>query len=169
MARKRLTRKAREWVVRYAPAEIIGTIAAVGAATLMHGVSESLVASAIAATISENVGFYGYFIVREVGAYYKRHHQHAHLRRIGLAAMKAIRGMAVEFGPAELLDSFLVRPFCIYAGSTVFSNFTIGIMAGKIFADVLFYACTISCYELRKRWLDVPSKPHMSEYVPEQL
>jgi hypothetical protein len=62
-------RKLREWVRRYLPAEIIGTLTALAAALTVHAVSGSLISAAIAGTIGESLGYDGCIAVHEVRYY----------------------------------------------------------------------------------------------------
>jgi len=61
--------------------------------------------------------------------------------------------LLVEFGPAELLDTFVIRPAAI--GFTVWLlGPALGILAGKLLADVAFYALAIATHEhLRRKGL----------------
>lgn len=148
-----LKRKLREWLRRYLPAEITGTITALFGATLGHALSGgSLVVAAYAGTIGENIGYYGYFAVKESMRHYRAHAHHATARRIMVSGLKTVRDMMVEFGPAELLDSFIVRPLLMYLGPQLVGHFQVGIFAGKVAADVIFYSLAIIGYEIRKRW-----------------
>jgi hypothetical protein len=56
----------------------------------------------------------------------------------------------LEFGPAGLIDDFIVRPFFMFWLPILLNNFTLGIIAGKIVGDVSFYFLVILSYELIK-------------------
>jgi hypothetical protein len=82
-----------------------------------------------------------------------------------LANLLAVRSIAVEFGPAEALDSFL-RPALIYAAPVLLGNVVWGWIVGGFLADVTFYVCTIFSYErfknslaLRRTIAAVPEAP----------
>ena len=64
-----------------------------------------------------------------------------------VANLLALRSVAVEFGPAELIDSIVVRPLAFYVGPTLFGNVVAGWIFGKLVSDVAFYACAIFTYE----------------------
>jgi len=142
--------KIREWVGRYYPAEIIGTLSALAGAFTVQHYSHSLAAAAIAGSITETIGFYSYFAWREGSRYYAQHH--AHPRRLLITSYHALRDIIIEFGAAELCDSLFIRPFCMYAGPLLVGNFAAGLIAGKIAADVIFYSFAAIGYELKKRW-----------------
>ena len=46
--------------------------------------------------------------------------------------------LAIEFGPAELVDSLLVRPAAFYVGPQIFGNVVVGWIFGKLVSDVAF-------------------------------
>jgi hypothetical protein len=149
-------RKLREWFGRYLPAELLGTLTALAAAWTVHAVSGSLISAAIAGTIGESLGFYGCLAVREMRYYDALHRDHGRLRRQWLTGTRTLRDLLIEFGPAELVDSFLTRPLFMYLMASLLQNFTAGIVAGKLAADVIFYGIAISAYELKRRYLLVP-------------
>lgn len=60
--------------------------------------------------------------------------------------------MLLEFGPAESMDSFLVRPAAMYFFPKLLGNIALGLLAGKLAADILYYIPTIMGYELRKKY-----------------
>lgn len=131
--------KLTEWLRRYLPLEIIATVTALMGAGLVSLVTSNQVALAFAGTWGENLGFYGFAAWRD----YRTHK--GWLRTAG--------HMLVEFGPAEALDSFVVRPACMYLGQELTGSLGWGIALGKLAADGVFYVLVIASYELKKRWL----------------
>ena len=78
---------------------------------------------------------------------------HAGARRAPYGVSEMIRtwrGLFLEFGPAELLDTGLVRPLAM-AVCTRLLGWGLGIVAGKALADVVFYLPVIWMYERRRR------------------
>ena len=67
--------------------------------------------------------------------------------RVVVANLLALRSVAVEFGPAELIDSIAVRPLAFYLGPQLFGNVIAGWIFAKLVSDVAFYACAILSYE----------------------
>jgi hypothetical protein len=63
-----------------------------------------------------------------------------------------VRNLAIEFGPAELLDSLLMRPIALTIGLTVMDSPILGALLGKLAADIVFYVPTIVSYELLNRY-----------------
>ena len=148
-----MKRKLLEWANRYVPAEIAAIITAIAGATigfvLSHG---NGVAAAFCGAMGENVGYYGVILFRDIRSSSQK------LKRKGkrygkLALYKNIRNILVEFGPAEVLDSFVIRPFWMWVLPTLLNNFTLGIIVAKFAADITFYASAIMSYELRKKYL----------------
>jgi hypothetical protein len=101
----------------------------------------SSAAAALAATWGENAGFYGMMLGRELVQ-----------RRTLRALPAAVRRLALEFGPAEALDSLVLRPAAMYAGLALAPHPALGMLAGKLAADVTFYAPAIACHELQRAW-----------------
>jgi hypothetical protein len=99
------------------------------------------VATAYAGTIGDGVGFYAVLFVRDL-------RRQPPGRRGRLAS--TLRGLVLEFGPAELLDSVMVRPLAMYLAARWLGNATAGVIAGKFAADAVFYALAIMAYEARK-------------------
>ena len=128
----------REWGRRYIPAEIFGIIGAVLGSVAVYAVTNNRIASAYAGTLGENIFYYGFILARE-------------FRNNNI--LESIRNIIIEFGPAEMLDSMIVRPFCMFLFPIILDSYAIGIIAGKLFADVIFYIPTVISYELRKRYI----------------
>jgi hypothetical protein len=132
--------KVREWFARYAPAEVGAVLGALLAAALAQPFGVAAV-TAYAGAIGDGVGFYSVLFVRDLRR-----------RPAGTRGRRAatVRGLVMEFGPAELLDSFVIRPLAMYLAARSLGNATAGVIAGKIAADAVFYAVAIAAYELRK-------------------
>ena len=112
--------RARGWLLRYLPLEVSGTLAAMLGAWLAFEASGSLVVAALAGSLAESVGYYAIVVVRAA----RGHAASARVQKLGggAPAMLAttwltLRSVAVEFGPAELVDSVLVRPALLWAAS----------------------------------------------------
>lgn len=143
--------KMREWLRRYGPAEIIGTVTAYISFFIVQDATDSNVAAAYAGTMGENIGFYGTMIAREVAGDMKIARREG--RRYSVRdAMKTAGKLITEFGHAETLDSLVIRPTTMGFGSRYLGR-GVGVVAGKIAADVSFYVPTVISYELRKRFL----------------
>lgn len=144
-----------EWGRRYLPLEISGLITALLAGLLASRLNSHPAAAAVAASFGETVGYYA------AAAWAEARRQRGLLaatREVrgagsGAVAARTLRGLLIEFGPADLLDTLLVRPFLMYAGQVLTGDVTSGLVVGKLAADVVFYALVIPCYEFRKHVL----------------
>ena len=70
-----------------------------------------------------------------LGAVRWSYRDHAHRRwlpRVLVSNLLALRSVAVEFGPAELIDSVAVRPVAFYLGPLIFDNTIAGWIFGKL-------------------------------------
>jgi hypothetical protein len=139
--------KLKSWIRRYGPSEVIGTVAAVGAASAVSQATESTIAAGYAGTIAEAVVFYGTMALRETVT--DAHQAGASGKSFGHKdVLRVLRNLVLEFGAAEALDSALIRPFCIGAGIGLFGG-SLGALVGKLGADLAFYGPVLSVYEWR--------------------
>ena len=141
--------RAFEWVRRYGAAEIVGMVAAIAGAFSVHALTDSDVLTAYAGAIGENLGYYGVIVGRDVVRDLRA--TRAAGRRYGVrGALRTARDLAFEFGVAEVLDTALLRPLAMGLGMRFFGG-SVGVVVGKLVADVAFYVPVISAYELRRR------------------
>jgi hypothetical protein len=137
------------WIKRYGPSELAGIALAFGGSWLMRTATGSAIAAAYGGSIGESLGFYGYLVTREMikEAYF------AGARRAPYGApemMRTRRGLLLEFGPAELLDTGLLRPLAMGVCTSLL-GWGPGILVGKLVADIAFYLPVIGIYERRQR------------------
>lgn len=148
MKTERVTgKKILEWVRRYLPSEIAGTVCEMGGAAIAYLATGSVAAAAVAATVGASLGYYAAAFTSAVRV---THRAHRHLRpaqRAWTASWLALRSIAVEFGPAEVIDSLVIRPVAFYAGPLLFGNLVTGWIFAKLVADVGFYVLAIFSYE----------------------
>lgn len=137
-----------EWGRRYLPCEIAGTVAELGGAGAVYLATGSGAAAAVVGTIMASVGYYAVAYVNAV-RWLRRDHS------FGAANLLALRSIAVEFGPAEVIDSLVIRPICYYVFPILTGSVAIGLVAGKVVADIGFYVCAICSYEKFRRLLAV--------------
>lgn len=130
------------WLRRYLPSELLGVTAMLLCAWLATGLGANPAATALAATWAENTAYYGLMLFRDLRA--------GPRARSG-AILATLRNTLLEFGPAELLDSLLIRPALLYAGIMLAPHLALGVTIGKLAADCCFYLLTISCFELLQR------------------
>ena len=139
--------KLREWIRRYLPCEIAGTIGELGGAAIAYLATGSLAAAAITATIGASAGYYATAYVSALRWSYRQRQGCNWAARVVIANLLALRSVAIEFGPAELIDSIAIRPVAFYIGPQMFSNVIVGWIVGKLVSDLAFYICAIFSYE----------------------
>lgn len=173
----RLPSKVVGWLRRYLPAEVTGTVVALLVITLARHWYLNAVAIAVIGVWGEVVGFYGAIVVQEWLAY--RRHQRRFLlpnqqiRKVspGWLALcgnlltsvrqtirflgQLLRNLLLEFGPAELLDPFILRPALLTLSMQLIPELPLALVIGKVAADLVFYTVTIGSVELRRKLLAV--------------
>ncbi len=128
------------WLKRYGPAEISGTIAVYIAFFTVEHFSSFVLAAGVIGAWAENLGFYSVIFYQRMKD--KKNHKNKR---------KMLTDMLAEFGPAEVLDSFFLRPICLVLGANLLGP-ELGVLIGKICGDVLFYIPVIATYEVQQRW-----------------
>jgi hypothetical protein len=159
--------KVMEWIRRYLPNEIVGTLGELGGAAAAYVATDSLAAAAVAASVGATVGYYAAAYLSAVRGAYGEQGALPTARRVLIANLLALRSVLVEFGPAELLDSIFVRPLAFYFGPLVFGNVAAGWIFAKLVADVAFYAVAIFSYERFKSLLVVEPASEQSNHSEE--
>jgi len=152
MDKQELKAKTRQWLMRYIPAEILGTVWAVTTAWVTFIHTHSYLAATASGWVGEGIGFFGYFIISEFLENHRRYSAHPFLKRLSLAIAAAMSNLLVEFLPAEILDNILFRPLLMYVVPQHIKPYAFGFLIGKFLADILFYALAIAGFELRKHW-----------------
>ncbi len=148
-----------EWFTRYAPQEIVASASTLLAtyylkpffehdSQLLSNIGASYLITAIDALV-----YAVYALIRE----WMRHGRTpiGFIERCGLT----LRDIVAEYTVSYYVDTAFTRPFCILLMTRTVSNRFIGVFVGETVASVLFYAMTIPCYELRKKFFgsSVPS------------
>ena len=107
-------------------------------------VPDRIAVVAYASSLGETVGYYaGYLITR----YLREDIAGPARRRVAVILAAAV----VEFGPAEILDTLVIRPAAMFAGASATGNVVAGVLIGKVAADVIFYGLAITSYEVLVR------------------
>jgi hypothetical protein len=130
------------WIVRYLPAEIVGTATMVIAGLVVTMWTSAPALIAIAALLGEIVGFY---LVLAITIYAEQSAVSANWRR---AVGRTFMLLVAEFGAAELLDTLLIRPAALMLGVWLLPDPLWGLLAGKVFADVIFYAIAAGAFTI---------------------
>lgn len=148
-----MKQKVIEWLKRYLPAEIISIIATLVAAWITDALTHNGISVALASTWAGNVGYFGYILIADVlesKATLRAENQNYSFKDF----VKNLRTLLVEFGIAELFDSLLIRPALMYYCPIWLGNLSLGIIVGKLAADVTFYVPAIISYEMNKKYLE---------------
>ncbi len=145
-----------DWVRRYGLAECGGITCAVLASFLARRATGSGLAAGYAGAWGETLGYATVLVARDflAGARRQRARSRAFTVRDGVGVIAAL---LVEFGPAAILDTFVTRPFAMALGTRMW-GLPLGIIAGKLVADGLFYAPVIATYEYRKKTSEVGAR-----------
>lgn len=121
------------WIKRYGPAEIFAIAGVYAGYFLSEQFSHITWISAYAGAMGENVGFYGVIV-------YQR-----------LKAKENLWHILAEFGPAEILDSLVIRPLALFVGAETMGPM-LGLLVGKLAGDVVFYVPVIITHELMRKF-----------------
>ena len=145
----RMSAKIYRWLNRYGVAECAGIACALAGSLLVRRVSGSAIAAAYAAAWGETIGYSAAIVGRDFLAGVRT----ARMSRTAFGArgvVGVIAGLLAEFGPAGLVDTFVTRPLTMGLGVR-FVGPKLGVLAGKLAADILFYVPVIFVYERRRR------------------
>ncbi|MDW4571839.1 hypothetical protein R8Z57_03505 [Microbacterium sp. M3] len=146
------------WIVRYLPAEIAGTAVMVLGGLLATMWTDVAPVIALVALLGEIVGFYAVLAV----ANFVEQSRVARTRTRAAARTGVL--LVAEFGAAEVLDTFLIRPAALMLGLWLVPDPLWGMLAGKVAADVVFYAIAAGAFTVtaksglrdRRRSADAP-------------
>ena len=86
--------------------------------------------------------------------------------RVLIANALSLRSIAVEFGPAEVIDSIIIRPVALYAGPYILGNVAVGWVVGSLVADIAFYVMAIFSYE---RFTGLLARPQRERAKDDEL
>ena len=139
--------KIREWARRYLPCEIAGTTCELGGAAIAYAATGSVAAAAVVATVGASGGYYAAAYGAAVRTAYRAQPSSSRLRSGLVANGRALRSIAIEFGPAEVVDGLIIRPLAFYFGPILFGGLAAGWIFAKLVADIGFYVLTIFSYE----------------------
>ena len=140
----------REWLRRYLPAELASVVATLVGAAVVYAATHHRLTAALAATWAGNVAYFGLILARDIRTSQRLCHA-AGRSYSAPDLLRNLRALAIEFGVAEVLDSFLIRPALLYYMPLWVGSFAGGVLLAKFAADVTFYVPAIIGYELSKR------------------
>jgi hypothetical protein len=157
---RRLRDKVIEWVRRYLPNELAGWVGELGGAAATYQLTGSYAAAVVAGTIGASAGYYATAYFNGVRWAYRAEAGRSRPMRVLLANGRTVRSIAVEFGPAEAIDSIVLRPIALYLGPFVVGNVAVGWILGSVAADIAFCAMAIFSYERFTNLLVRPAPVH---------
>lgn len=133
------------WITRYLPAEIVGT-----AAMLIAGLGVTIwtgnpAVIALAGLLGETLGFYAVLAI----TIYIEQAPVSRNRRVAVGRTMML--LVAEFGLAEILDTLLIRPALLMAGVWLLADPLWGLLAGKVVADIVFYAIAAGAFTVTAR------------------
>jgi hypothetical protein len=135
-------KKIYEWIDRYSIPLVLSTVAAVLVANLSQLLFHNLIISAFLATWADNIIFYGMMAYKEIKS----------RERYSFADyFKVLRNLIMEFGPAEILDSFVIRPFLLSVFPLFVPNYSLAILLASVAAEITYFIPVIIFYEIRKK------------------
>ena len=136
------------WLRRYGPAEVTGIGTALLGSYVVHALTGNEIAAAFGGALGETLGFYGVIVGREIRT--DRRTARAGGVTYGPRAwLTTAANLMIEFGPAEILDSGIIRPAAMGFGTRLLGR-ALGVPLGKLAADVTFYVPVILLYEWRR-------------------
>lgn len=131
-----MQKKIKIWIKRYLPAEISSIVLGFVITLLSYHFTQNKLLSAYIGTIADNLGYYGFLFLRDFKQKKNRNF------------FKILKNIYLEFGIAEFFDSLFIRAFSIYFFSNLISPYGVGVIIGKICADIIFYMQIIFVYEM---------------------
>jgi hypothetical protein len=147
-SRKGFKAKLKEWLKRFLPAELFGSALAITASYLTFHITRNQIATAYAAAIADTTGFYVTLATQSTLTLRRQLHSQSQ-RFLWKHLLQVFKHMLLEFGPAELLDSFLLRPFFMWLFPILLYNYAAGVLVGKVVSDICFYIPVIMMAEWR--------------------
>jgi hypothetical protein len=138
----------KEWFDRYKYAELAATSSALLSSQFSRILSGLTTAYLI--TLAEYLAFYGIIILQSYKKLAKKNHELGKKTTLK-ETLLLVKNLLLEFGYPAILDFFFIRPFCMYWMPILTGNYFLGIILGKITADLCFYLPTIVNYELLKQ------------------
>lgn len=137
------------WLHRYGPAECGGVAGALVGSFVVRHLTGSTLAAAYGGAWGESLGYALVVLGRDVVAESRIAHSARGAFRMADVS-RVVAGLLAEFGPSGALDTFVTRPLAMGLGVRAF-GLGLGVVLGKLTADVLFYVPVILVYEYRLR------------------
>lgn len=137
-----------QWLRRYGIAECVGIVGALLGSVVVRRATGSAIAAAYGGAWGETIGYTAVIVIQDFLV--ESRAARSQERAFGLRGVRDMTaGLLAEFGPAGVLDTLVVRPATMALGARLLGP-QLGVIAGKLAADVLFYVPVIFMYERRK-------------------
>jgi hypothetical protein len=144
--------KAKEYIKRYLPAEIISIVVTLLSSVLTYRLTKSNLTTALVGTWVGTLGYFGTILLTDVfitNQDFALKNKAYTFKTFGLN----IRALLIEFGIAEIFDSLFVRPALMYYIPIWLNDIFLGVILAKFAADITFYVPAIIAFELTKKKL----------------
>lgn len=144
--------RAKEWIKRYLPAEIISIIVTLISSLLTYKLTKNNLTMALVGTWVGNIGYFGTILLTDI---FKTNRDLALKNKSYTLKtfVLNVRALFVEFGIAEFFDSLFIRPTLMYYIPVWVNDISLGVIIAKFAADITFYVPAIIAYELSKKKL----------------
>ena len=128
---------------------LLAVVVAALCATCVDAVSNDQVLIVGASIVGSTTGYYGLFVIREM-MHTRRVTQGRHLRSTRRAGYSTVRTVVVDFGSAELLDSFLFSPVLLYLCIQAVPNLQLAVLLGELASTIAFYSVVFVVHAVRR-------------------
>lgn len=147
-----MRQKLKAWRNRYLLAELYSLMATMIVAVVAFEATGSHLIMALSATVAGSLAYFGHILRMDIR--FAREQLRARGKPYCFRTfIQNINALVVEFGVAEVIDLFIIRPALMYYLPLWIGNLAYGTLAAKLLADLTFYIPAIVSYELSKRWL----------------
>jgi hypothetical protein len=130
---------------------VAGTLTAVFVFLALDRATDSIALAAYSAAMGEGLAYYAIIFARDLAT--ERRTRASCNKSLAASCLAVFCKMLVEFGGAEVLDGLFIRPLCLGFGARW--GGPVGILCGKIVADVFFYGPVLPIH----RWLATRRRP----------
>jgi hypothetical protein len=135
------------WIKRYAPPEIAGTATMVAGGMAVAALGAPVWLVGIVGAFAESVGFYS---AAAVGVWREQRRNFPERGRVRIV-LRVLGLLLFEFGPAELLDTLVVRPGLLTLALVGIPHTGLALIAGKVVADVVFYILAATAFRVSEK------------------
>ncbi len=134
----------RVWINRYLPATIAALVLSTLVFILILPFNKLL--AAYCASISDTLIYYVIILGKDF-----KNELIKNDSSLLIKILIFIRSILIEFGPAEILDTYFIRPALLYYASKLFTPNLLTIIVTIIFADIIFHFMAIIGFEINKK------------------